>query len=205
MANKSNTGVLTTGQVARICKVAPRTVSKWFDRGQLQGYKIPGSRDRRIPVRQLISFMKEHGMPTDGVETGPELTLIVASPGSRGDQLLAALNGHTDVMRAESLFEAGCIIERSRPHTVVIDLSEFGPQLAGCIAAIKANSNSARIVTVGHHGALPQDHTSGMADAHVDGIYDTAALLNAITQTSTAPINTMNASATGLTADTLGV
>ena len=40
--------VLTTGEVARICRVAPRTVSKWFDTGKLRGYRIPGSRDRRI-------------------------------------------------------------------------------------------------------------------------------------------------------------
>ncbi len=204
MANKSNSGVLTTGQVARICKVAPRTVSKWFDRGQLQGYKIPGSRDRRIPVRQLLSFMKEHGMPTDGVETGPELTLIVASPGSRGDQLLAALSGHMDVMRAESLFEAGCNIERSRPHTIVIDLMDFGPQLAKCIAAIKANSNGARIVTVGDTGTLPQDQIVGLADAHVDSIHDTAALLKAITLTDTAPINSTNASSAEMTAAMVG-
>ena len=41
--------VFTTGQVAKICKVAPRTVSKWFDSGRLKGYRIPGSQDRRIP------------------------------------------------------------------------------------------------------------------------------------------------------------
>ena len=35
--------VFTTGQVAKICKVAPRTVSKWFDSGRLRGYRIPGS------------------------------------------------------------------------------------------------------------------------------------------------------------------
>ena len=51
------TDVLTTGQVAKICNVAPRTVSKWFDSGQLRGYRIPGSKDRRIPVQQLVRFM----------------------------------------------------------------------------------------------------------------------------------------------------
>ena len=32
--------VLTTGEVAKICNVAARTVSKWFDSGQIQGYRI---------------------------------------------------------------------------------------------------------------------------------------------------------------------
>ena len=55
--------VLTTGEVAKICNVASRTVSKWFDSGQLRGYRIPGSKDRRIPVSNLIKFMKSHGIP----------------------------------------------------------------------------------------------------------------------------------------------
>jgi excisionase family DNA binding protein len=50
--------VLTTGEVAKLCNVAPRTVSKWFDSGQLKGYRIPGSKDRRIPVSELVRFMK---------------------------------------------------------------------------------------------------------------------------------------------------
>jgi hypothetical protein len=36
--------VLTTGEVAKICSVAPRTVSKWFDSGALTGYRIPAAR-----------------------------------------------------------------------------------------------------------------------------------------------------------------
>lgn len=55
--------IYTSGQVAKICKVAPRTVTKWFDSGRLKGYRIPGSQDRRIPREYLIKFIKEHGMP----------------------------------------------------------------------------------------------------------------------------------------------
>jgi len=60
--------VFTTGQVAKICKVAPRTVSKWFDSGKLRGYRIPGSQDRRIPREHLIRFLKEYGMPLGELE-----------------------------------------------------------------------------------------------------------------------------------------
>ena len=60
MDNLLEKNVLTTGQVAKICHVAPRTVSKWFDTGQLQGYRIPGSKDRRIPVDKLLRFMESH-------------------------------------------------------------------------------------------------------------------------------------------------
>ena len=54
--------IYTTEQVAKLCKVAPRTVSKWFDSGRLRGYRIPCSQDRRIPHRHLVRFLKEHGM-----------------------------------------------------------------------------------------------------------------------------------------------
>lgn len=55
--------VFTTGQAAKICKVAPRTICKWFDSGRLRGYRIPGSQDRRIPRDQLIRFLRDNGMP----------------------------------------------------------------------------------------------------------------------------------------------
>ena len=69
--------VLTTGQVAKICNVAPRTVSKWFDTGQLRGYRIPGSKDRRIPLSQLIRFMRANGIPLNGLDGGTTRVMIV--------------------------------------------------------------------------------------------------------------------------------
>ena len=69
--------VLTTGEVAKICNVASRTVSKWFDSGQLRGYRIPGSKDRRIPVSSLIKFMKDNGIPLGGMDSDKIRVLVV--------------------------------------------------------------------------------------------------------------------------------
>jgi two-component system response regulator RpaA len=55
--------VLTTGEVAKVCNVAARTVTKWFDARLLKGYRIPGSKDRRIPIPELITFMKKYEIP----------------------------------------------------------------------------------------------------------------------------------------------
>jgi len=55
--------VLSSGEVAQICHVAPRTAQKWIDAGLLKGYRIPGSRDRRVPVEEMVRFMKHHGIP----------------------------------------------------------------------------------------------------------------------------------------------
>lgn len=59
---KSN-HVLTTGDVARICNVSRKTVTKWFDSGILSGYRLPGSKDRRILVDELYRFMRKSNMP----------------------------------------------------------------------------------------------------------------------------------------------
>ena len=56
--------IYTTGQVAELVGVSNRTVAKWFDSCRLRGYRIPGSKDRRIPRYYLERFLEEHGMPT---------------------------------------------------------------------------------------------------------------------------------------------
>jgi excisionase family DNA binding protein len=127
---EKNGEVLTTGQVARICKVAPRTVSKWFDTGQLRGYRIPGSKDRRIPLQQLIRFMKAHGMPLDALETG-QVRVLIADPETELTGLLRqalASAGEYEVRTAESTFEAGAMTEQLQPHVLVVNLDLPGMQ-----------------------------------------------------------------------------
>lgn len=116
--------VLTTGEVAKICNVASRTVSKWFDSGQLRGYRIPGSKDRRIPVSSLIQFMKSHGIPMDGLMTGNTRILIVDNDDEVVSTLQSILKEQTnyDVRVARSAFEAGVEAERYRPHVMLMDL-----------------------------------------------------------------------------------
>src|SRR5262249_61456765 len=40
--------VFTTGEVALLCQVAPRTVVKWFDAGKLGGHRVSGGKQRRL-------------------------------------------------------------------------------------------------------------------------------------------------------------
>jgi len=49
-------------QVARLCKVAPRTVHKWFDSGRLTGYR-DDRLYRRISVQSLRQFLTDYGFP----------------------------------------------------------------------------------------------------------------------------------------------
>jgi excisionase family DNA binding protein len=115
--------VLTTGDVAKICSVAPRTVSKWFDSGQLSGYRIPGSKDRRIPLNALMRFMKQHNIPLDSLSSGRTRVLIVDADPEARDVLYKALVEGTsfEVRCVSSGFAAGLECERMRPDVMLLD------------------------------------------------------------------------------------
>lgn len=114
--------VFTTGEVARICSVAPRTVSKWFDSGQLRGYRIPGSRDRRIPLAELMRFMKAHGMPVEALETGHVRVLLLDSDQQFVELLTKTLQElGLEVCTASGEFQAGILANQFRPQILIID------------------------------------------------------------------------------------
>ena len=118
--------VFTTGQVAKICKVAPRTVSKWFDSGKLRGYRIPGSQDRRIPRENLIRFLKEYGMPLGELEEeGWHKILVVGAEKLLIDRIKEMLPEDDDYKYelAASGFEAGMQAESFHPDSIIIDLA----------------------------------------------------------------------------------
>ena len=116
--------VLTTGDVAKICHVAPRTVSKWFDNGQLKGYRIPGSKDRRIPVNELIRFMKMHNMPTSALPVGKIRVLIADSNDKTASALADVLRNEADyeVKTVRSNFGTGAIVHKFAPHVLLVSL-----------------------------------------------------------------------------------
>jgi excisionase family DNA binding protein len=116
--------VLTTGEVARICNVAPRTVSKWFDSGQLKGYRIPGSKDRRIPVNELERFMKMHNMPCENLQKDKLRVLIVDEAEGIGSELSSQIKSHTDyeVEMTHTNFDTGLAAHKFSPHVIIVNL-----------------------------------------------------------------------------------
>ena len=116
--------VLTTGQVAQLCNVAPRTVTKWFDSGRLGGYRIPGSKDRRIPQTELIRFMKAHDIPTGELEKGQLRILIIDSRTEYARRFSAQLRtqGSFEIRCAHNSFDAGLTALKFSPNIILIDL-----------------------------------------------------------------------------------
>jgi excisionase family DNA binding protein len=147
--------VLTTGDVAKLCNVAPRTVSKWFDSGQLKGYRIPGSKDRRIPVEELIRFMRMHNMPTTGLTTGKTRILLVDNDKNAAhelaDYLLTA--GEYDIRAVYSTFETGSVTQKFCPHVLVVSLLSRDIDATGICNAIRSDQDlsTIKIIAVANH------------------------------------------------------
>jgi len=134
--------VFTTGQVAKICQVAPRTVSKWFDSGKLKGYRIPGSQDRRIPREQLIRFLKENSMPLGGLEQeGWHKILVVGAEMPFIERIKELLPEDDDFKYevANSGFEAGTKASAFQPDTIVIDFAMGRSESVQIASALRRN------------------------------------------------------------------
>ncbi len=163
--------VLTTGEVAKICNVAPRTVSKWFDSGQLKGYRIPGSKDRRIPVSELLRFMKAHGIPMDGITSGQTRVLIADDDAEVVEVLKRVLGEQTnyEVSTATGLFKAGLECERFRPHVMLLDVHLDGADGRAIAELVRSGDSTQMTRLIAMSGKLTDGQASGLRAAGFDG------------------------------------
>ncbi|MGL6097165.1 MAG: hypothetical protein ACRC7O_15375 [Fimbriiglobus sp.] len=117
---------LTTGNVADLCGVAPRTVTQWIDCGKLDGYRLPrGARgpkqedegDRRVTKENLVKFLKVNGMPMPAEFTGGPTLLVGFSP-----EAVARVQAvDPDAVGIVSLWMAAVYAGREQPRCVVIE------------------------------------------------------------------------------------
>jgi excisionase family DNA binding protein len=116
--------VFTTGEAAKICKVSQQTIIRCFDSGQLKGFRVPGSRFRRIPRDQLYSFMKDNGIPTDALESGKRKVLLVDDDEELVELITDVLDkdGRFEVRTANNGFDAGMLVKEYGPDLIVLDV-----------------------------------------------------------------------------------
>jgi len=115
--------VYTTGEAAVICQLSQQTIIRCFDSGQLRGFRVPGSKFRRIPHEDLMKFMKDNNIPMDGIEDDGVRVLVV-------DDDPEIISLFTDVLEADGRFvvataqtgyDAGVLTQQFRPDIVVLD------------------------------------------------------------------------------------
>ena len=162
--------VFTTGEAAKICKVSQQTIIRCFDSGQLKGFRVPGSRFRRIPREALYRFMKDNGIPTDALESGRRGILVV-------DDDQAVVDLISDVLASDNRFEtkvvnngfgAGMIAKEYHPDLIILDV--MLPDINGKTVCelIRADSTMADIKIICISGMVEEDRIQELKDAGAD-------------------------------------
>ncbi len=135
--------VFTTGEAAKICKVSQQTIIRCFDNGQLKGFRVPGSRFRRIPREALYRFMKDNGIPTDALESGKRKVLLVDDDAELVELMTKVLeeDGRFEVRVASNGFDAGMMVKEYHPDLIVLDV--MLPDINGKEVCQRVRSDSA--------------------------------------------------------------
>lgn len=115
--------IFTTGEAAEICKVSQQTIIRCFDSGRLNGFRVPGSRFRRIPREELLRFMRENEIPLDTLEA-PSKRVLIVDDDPRVLEVFREVFGRDDRFRvrtASTGYEAGLETEAFKPHLIILD------------------------------------------------------------------------------------
>jgi len=116
--------VFTTGEAAEVCNVSQQTIIRCFDNGRLHGFRVPGSRFRRIPRAELIRFMKANEIPTDVLERDSVKRVLVVDDDPQIVELLVEVlgkDGRFEIETAGNGYDAGLLTESFRPHLILLD------------------------------------------------------------------------------------
>ena len=133
--------IFTTGEAAEVCKVSQQTIIRCFDSGRLTGFRVPGSKFRRIPREELLRFMRENNIPTGALEPGLKRVLVVDDDPDITELLVEILirDGRFDVKAAGTGYDAGLLTESFRPHIVLLDF--MLPDINGNLVCQRIRSN----------------------------------------------------------------
>ena len=151
--------LFTTGKAAEICRVSQQTIIRCFDSGRLEGFRVPGSKFRRIPRQSLIKFMKENNIPLDNLESGKKKVLIVDDDAEIVELIADVLirDGRFDIKTAASGYDAGVLTQQFRPDLILLDY--MLPDVNGNVVChtIRKNPEFENIKIIIVSGVIKQD------------------------------------------------
>jgi two-component system OmpR family response regulator len=162
--------VFTTGEAADICKVSQQTIIRCFDSGRLRGFRVPGSRFRRIPRDALIAFMKENGIPPDSLESGKQKVLVVDDDPEIVELFVDVLerDGRFEVKTATTGYDAGVLTQEFMPDLLILDY--MLPDINGNIVCqtIRKNPNFEHMKIVIVSGVVNQEEINDLLKSGAD-------------------------------------
>ncbi|MFN4244006.1 MAG: response regulator [Tepidisphaerales bacterium] len=162
--------VFTTGEAADICKVSQQTIIRCFDSGRLKGFRVPGSRFRRIPRESLLNFMRENGIPPDALDSGKQKILVVDDDPEIVELFVDVLtrDGRFEVKTARSGYDAGMLTQEFNPDLIILDY--MLPDINGNVVCktIRQNPNFADTKIIIVSGVVNQDEINELLRSGAD-------------------------------------
>ena len=151
--------LFTTGEAAEICRVSQQTIIRCFDSGRLRGFRVPGSKFRRIPRQNLVKFMRDNSIPLDNLDSGKKKVLVVDDDAEIVELISDILtrDGRFEIRTASSGYEAGMATQQFRPDLILLDY--MLPDVNGNVVCQTIRSNpefeNTRIIIVS--GVIKQE------------------------------------------------
>ena len=163
--------LFTTGEAAEVCKISQQTIIRCFDAGRLEGFRVPGSRFRRIPRQSLVKFMKDNSIPLDALESGKRKVLVVDDDAEIVELIVDVLSrdGRFEVKTASSGYEAGIATEQFRPELILLDY--MLPDVNGNVVCqtIRKNPEFSNIKIFIVSGVVKQDEIEQLLKSGAEG------------------------------------
>jgi two-component system, OmpR family, response regulator len=166
-AQLSNKQVFTTGEAADICKVSQQTIIRCFDSGRLHGFRVPGSRFRRIPRDELIRFMRENSIPTEIID-GSKRRILVVDDDEQIVELFVDLlsrDGRFEIKTATTGYDAGVLTQQFKPDLMILDY--MLPDINGNVVCrtVRQNATLSNMKIIIVSGVVKQDEIDELLQA----------------------------------------
>jgi len=162
--------VFTTGEAAEICKVSQQTIIRCFDSGRLNGFRVPGSKFRRIPRVELLRFMRTNEIPTDVLESTRKRILVVDDD-EQIVELFVDVLGRDDrfeIRTAKTGYDAGLLTEQFKPHLILLDY--MLPDINGNLVCdrVRANPDYAKTKIIIVSGVVKREEIDELLQSGAD-------------------------------------
>lgn len=122
-ASDPSKAYMTVGEISRLVGCSSKTVCKWIDSGLLEGYRLPGSKDRRVSRVIFSDFARDNDLmkAVDDNRRGMSYNSMMFTTD------LALIGGLKELMPddsidfPDSLFNCGYLLGSIKYAVVIID------------------------------------------------------------------------------------
>ncbi len=163
--------VFTTGEAAEVCKVSQQTIIRCFDAGRLGGFRVPGSRFRRIPREELIKFMRDNDIPIETLTGARKKRILVVDDDPQIVELFVDVLSRDDrfeIKTAMTGYDAGIITEQFKPDLMILDymLPDINGNVVCQTVRKNADLGAMRIIVVS--GVVNHEEINDLLSAGAD-------------------------------------